>query len=88
MNLIISDLVMQRGCLQYLEGDASLYVDIGGSVRASADIICAMLKHDSYRSAFAADGNDFSLHRYPAACKNALSFDSQGVVLILRCLLP
>ena len=61
MNLIISDLVMQRGCLQYLEDDGSLYVDIGGSVRASADIICAMLKHDSYKSAFAADGNIFTL---------------------------
>lgn len=56
MNLILRDLVANRTGLHFLDGDASLYIDVAGSVCACAEIMCEMLKHREYADAFSSDG--------------------------------
>ncbi len=93
MNLILSDLVLQRNGLHLLEIDASLYVNVSGSVCACADIIAAMMQHESYRAAFAADGAEYQAHvncyvyfRFVASsvCFAGRSFNPEAFAFICR----
>ena len=61
MNLILRDLVTNRTGLHFLDGDASLYIDVAGSVCACAEIMCEMLKNREYADAFSSDGKPCDL---------------------------